>query len=170
MEQKFSKRTRFNRMCIGESLLELMKEKEFDRITIKELVEKAGISRVTYYHYYYDKSDVLRDYLNEIVSAYMNQSEGWGNFHRYEHVLQALTFFDQYAEFFLILESAGLFGMIMDAVNQFLMEQILEQYPISRYELSFYGGALLNTFLQWEKRGKDLPAEEIAAVLAHKER
>jgi len=40
-----------------------MKAKDVDNITVKELVLKAGVSRSTFYRYYTQPMDVLRDYL-----------------------------------------------------------------------------------------------------------
>ena len=65
-----TERNRFTRMCIGEAIVALMKKKEFDKIKISEIVEKAGVSRMTYYHYYETKNDVLNDYFKEIVSQF----------------------------------------------------------------------------------------------------
>lgn len=54
----------------------------------------------------------------------------------------------------------------MDAVNEYMLEQINTYYDGSVYELYYYGGALLNTFIKWEENGKRETAEEIAEVLS----
>ena len=49
---KKTQRNRFTRMCIGEAIVELMKRDSLDKITVSQIAKKAGISRMTYYHYY----------------------------------------------------------------------------------------------------------------------
>jgi len=167
-----TKRNRFTRMCIGEALINLMQQRDYDSIKISDIVAKAGISRMTYYNYYHTKTDVLEDYLQEIVAEYLRSSndenvkEKIGGFQDFEHVLHALNFFDQYANFFLTLLNAGLYSIIINAVNQFMEEQVMPFYPRSVYRLYYYSGALLNTFLKWEENGKKESAEEIAEIIA----
>lgn len=167
-----TKRNRFTRMCIGEALINLMEQHDYDSIKISDIVAKAGISRMTYYNYYHSKTDILEDYLQEIVAEYLHSSntpevkDKIGGFQDYEHVLHALNFFDQYAAFFLTLVHAGLYSIIIDAVNRFMEEQVLPVYPRSVYRLYYYSGALLNTFLKWEENGKQESIEEIAEIVA----
>ena len=50
--KNFTKRNRFTRQCIGESIIALMGNKAFEDITISDIVKKAGVSRMTFYHYF----------------------------------------------------------------------------------------------------------------------
>lgn len=167
-----TKRNRFTRMCIGEALISLMHQKDYDSIKISDIVEKAGISRMTYYNYYHSKAEILEDYLQEVVAKYLRSAadeeakNNIGGFQDYEHVLHALIFFDQYADFFLTLVRAGLYSVIINAVNQFMLEEVLPKYPRSVYRLYYYSGALLNTFIKWEEGGKVESVEEIAEIIA----
>lgn len=167
-----TKRNRFTRMCIGEALISLMGQKDYDSIKISDIVAKAGISRMTYYNYYRSKDEIIEDYLQEMVAEYLHSAADEeaqnriGGFQDYEHVLHALKFFDQYANFFMTLVHAGLYSIIINAVNQFMVEQILPIYPRSVYRLYYYSGALLNTFLKWEEGGKAEPVEEIAEIIS----
>ncbi|HAB62159.1 MAG TPA: TetR/AcrR family transcriptional regulator, partial [Lachnospiraceae bacterium] len=40
------------RLCIARSLLKLMEDKSFEKITITEIVNNANVSRMTFYKYY----------------------------------------------------------------------------------------------------------------------
>ena len=167
-----TQRNRFTRMCIGEALISLMNQKDYESIKISDIVERAGISRMTYYNYYHSKNEILEDYLQEMVADYLHSAADEeaqnkiGGFQDYEHVLHALSFFDQYSNFFLTLHKAGLYSIIIDAVNQFMVNQILPIYPRSVYRLYYYSGALLNTFIKWEEGGKTEPVEEIAEIIS----
>ena len=50
--RKYTKRTRFTRQCIGEAIIALVYKKDFDSITISDIVKTAGVSRMTFYHYF----------------------------------------------------------------------------------------------------------------------
>ena len=56
------------RSVIKESLTELMKEKPFDKITIKDITDKANINRATFYLHYMDKYDLLEQSQNDILN------------------------------------------------------------------------------------------------------
>ena len=89
-----------------------------------------------------------------------------GKFHDPGSIEHALKYFDQYAAFILKLVDAHLYHIILEAMNSFMMERIQPVYKIPPYELYFYGGALMNVFVMWEKNGKRETPESIAKTLA----
>ncbi len=166
--KNYTKRNRFTRQCIGESVIALMKDKDFSEITISDIAKKAGVSRMTFYHYFNTKTDVLNNYLHEIIDSYIEEcsrSIGIDTFYDAVHVRHVFLFFDQYAEFFLTLAKANLHGMMINAINNYTEKLIAPVYPRSAYELYYYGGALLNVFLNWEMNGKQEPVDEIVQVV-----
>jgi Transcriptional regulator len=67
-ELKMDRKTRYTRMVLQDSLIELMKEKPITKITIKELCENADINRTTFYAHYTDQYDLLRKIEDEVLS------------------------------------------------------------------------------------------------------
>ncbi|MGI6362087.1 MAG: TetR-like C-terminal domain-containing protein [Bacillota bacterium] len=57
---KEDRKTRYTRMVLRDSLMELMKNKPITKITITELCKKADINRSTFYAHYTDQHDLLR--------------------------------------------------------------------------------------------------------------
>jgi AcrR family transcriptional regulator len=57
--EKTDIRVQFTRKVLRESLVELMKEKSILNISIREICEKAGLSRSTFYTYYKDQYELL---------------------------------------------------------------------------------------------------------------
>ena len=163
-----SEKSKFTRMCIGEALLSLMQDTPPDKITISDIAQKAGLSRMTYYRYYTSKTDALQDYLEEMIADYLLAQQNrppQERFHDYTHILFSLEFFDRHAGFFLTMKRAGLYSIMIDAINRFMEKQLPPRYPNSEYELFYYAGALLNIFIKWEEDGKRLTAEEVAAII-----
>ena len=159
--KEHNKRTRFTRMCIGESIFILMDKKEY------EIVKTAGVSRMTFYHYYETKEDALSDYFHEIVAGYIREcrTEKIGRFHDRSSIVHALKYFDQYEIFISKLVQAKLQYILWNAMNDYMSRRIMPKYKIPEYELYFYGGALLNVFLKWQQDGKKESAEEIAQTI-----
>lgn len=52
---------------IQAALLELMSEKEFHKITIADIIQRANINRSTYYYYYYYQTEVFDDICNTLL-------------------------------------------------------------------------------------------------------
>lgn len=168
--KNFTKRNRFTRQCIGESVIALMQNKDFKEITVSDIVKKAGVSRMTFYHYFTNKTDALNNYLHEIIESYLDEcrhSIGIDTFYDTAHIRHAFLFFDQYADFFLTLAKANLHGLMINAINDYMVKLIAPIYPHSVYELYYYGGALLNVFLNWEINGKKESLDEIVQVICH---
>lgn len=164
-----SERNRFTRMCIGEAIVLLMQNCELDKIRVAEIAKKAGISRMTYYHYYDSKIMALQDYLEEIILLYLeeNRIHHIGeSFREFSHLLFSLEFFDRYSKFFVTMNRAGLYSIMIDAINRFMAEHLPQRYPNSAYELFYYAGGLLNIFLRWEEDGKKISSSELAKVIA----
>ncbi len=61
MEKTESRRIQMTKHLIRSALVELMGEKNFERITIKELCERADVNRTTFYLHYADQRSVLND-------------------------------------------------------------------------------------------------------------
>ena len=65
--RKQDRRTRYTRQTIKETFLELLKQKNFTKITVTEICKISEINRGTFYLHYYDIHDVLEDILNDIA-------------------------------------------------------------------------------------------------------
>jgi AcrR family transcriptional regulator len=50
---------------IFEAVMHLMNEKPYDKITVSDITEKAGIARTTFYRNYTDKDEIIFEYLNK---------------------------------------------------------------------------------------------------------
>jgi AcrR family transcriptional regulator len=56
---KTDKRIRRTRDTLGDALVELIREKPFDDITVQEILDRAGVGRSTFYTHYRDKDDLF---------------------------------------------------------------------------------------------------------------
>ena len=68
------RRARYTQEAIRRSLLALMKQKNFRRITVTEVCRAAEINRGTFYLHYVDLDDVLDELLTEMMK---NSTTNW---------------------------------------------------------------------------------------------
>lgn len=57
--RKPNRRVLNTRNELGDALIELMRETPFEEITVQEVLDRAGVSRATFYTHYSDKNDLL---------------------------------------------------------------------------------------------------------------
>ena len=69
---KESRKTQYTRKALADGLVELMKNKPFDRITVKELCDYSDINRSTFYAHYEDIYALLHAIEEETLN-WMNQ-------------------------------------------------------------------------------------------------
>lgn len=53
-----------SRQFLTEALFQLMETEDFKKLTVKQLVERAGVGRATFYRHYEAPEDILDDYVD----------------------------------------------------------------------------------------------------------
>lgn len=165
---KQNNKTKFTRMCISEAILKLLKANPLDKISVTNIIKKAGIARMTFYRYYDSSHAALKDYLQIIISEYIEECgkvQDIADYLQYKHILFSLNFFDKYADFFLTLTRNNLHGILLDGMNDFMLKHVKDSVDCSVYTLYSYSGGLLNTFIKWEEDGKKESVEAIAETI-----
>jgi AcrR family transcriptional regulator len=65
------------RDTLGDALVALMQERDFDEITVQDLLDRAAVGRSTFYVHYRDKDDLflsdVEDFLERVSSALKRQ-------------------------------------------------------------------------------------------------
>ena len=60
---------------IAGSFVELLKDRKIQTVSITEIVEKAQVSRITFYRNFKDKEDILRYYIVRETDKWLSQTE-----------------------------------------------------------------------------------------------
>ena len=63
------RRVRKTREALGAALMGLVKEKPFDSITVQDVLDRAGVSRSTFYVHYKDKNDLFVSDVDQFFAA-----------------------------------------------------------------------------------------------------
>lgn len=73
------RRTKYTKKVIKDTFLNLLSEKDINKVTVSEICKIADINRATFYRYYFDIYDLLnhieQDFETELKSAYHPKSD-----------------------------------------------------------------------------------------------
>ena len=158
------------RLYIAEALLILMEDQKFEDIRIQDLTKKAGVSRMTYYRYFADKSEVLDYYMNYIFDLFMEDDDKNGApFNSIEHIIQCLEFFREYGHFALCLYNAGMEGIMLKAINKYMYNRLDgdERQSLKAYRYYSYAGTIYNCYMQWVVENFRTDVKSIAKIIQH---
>ena len=68
-KKKTDARVKRTRDALGDALIALMQEKPFDTITVQDVLDRARVSRSTFYTHYSDKDDLLMSDAEEFFES-----------------------------------------------------------------------------------------------------
>lgn len=164
------KQKEFFQKCLYEALIKLMKRKLFVDISVSELCEEAGVSRMTYYRSYSSKEDILKQHLEVCFERFMCELRDRTNMSFYEI---AVTFFEfwenEEKEFLAALIDSGLSTNLMDLFYEYLdviYESMELGETVESFVKSFLAGGLYKLLIDWIKSDSNTPIQEMAEFLA----
>ena len=69
MSDKNDRRSQRTRHLLGEALVELIREKSYNTITVSDIIDRANIGRSTFYAHYHDKDDLFVGELDRVIEV-----------------------------------------------------------------------------------------------------
>ena len=151
-----------SKKLIREAFLQLLQEKDFQKITVTDIVNLADINRATFYAHYPDVRGLLEEMENEIVmEMYSLLSEFDYNafFDDPDPLMRKLIhYLEKDSSFFRILLSSGGASPFVEKIKK-LFEQYMsatEDIPdcirnSSKYKIriSYFSGGIVNILIRW---------------------
>lgn len=106
MNTKNNQRYRDMDIFMKAALLELMKEKDFEKITVRSICERAGVNRGTFYSHYADIYAMIEDaenYLNkDLIAIAEKWSQEYTEDHRQALFIEYLRYIKNHSYFYRI--------------------------------------------------------------------
>ena len=171
-KKKTDARVRRTRDALGDALIVLMQEKPFDTITVQEVLDRAHVSRSTFYSHYSDKDDLLMSDAEEFFEAIsMALSAHDDKSDRVFPVREFFTHLSDVQPFYKALVKSGKFQENMELARGHFargIERRLSELPRGKSippnqlpAIAFtHAGALLSLLTWWLDRGmRESPAE-----------
>lgn len=141
---------RVTKECLQTALIYLMDEKPFERITITELVKRAGVSRTAFYRNYISKEALLGEICNSITNCLQEslQSSLYAERPR-EWYAQWFQLIKDNAVLVRLLVKANLFEDSMTRNESFLEKTFSANNLEQHYTFVAMEGALLCIVMHW---------------------
>lgn len=133
----------------------LLKEQPFAKITITDIVKRAGVSRTAYYSNYSSKQEILIDLVHALIYQ-INQKllpytdERTGKAKEPKKFIKVLfeVIFKQ-RDIYKTLLDANFNYIILDCLNDIMLAPVLDKSDENRYRIYINAGALYNVFTKW---------------------
>lgn len=148
---------------ITAALVGLLKEKSIADISVKELTQKAQVSRVSFYRNYQTKEDILKDEADRLIKE-------WGR--RYETNPESspetlfpslFDFYREHKEYYTILYQAGMASVMLETILNTI--QITDEMEnLEAYLKSFWAYGIYGWMIEWIKRGMPESGSELLAL------
>lgn len=153
--------------CIVTALLRLMQTKNYDNISITDITNLAGVSRMAYYRNYKSKDEILINHLTDMEKILLSEIGG----EKAETFRGAIGyvsgFFQENADVIKAIYDAGLAHLL----TKMLEDRVYSYFPIAaaandgRYAVHYYVGAILSVFKLWFDNGMVESVDEISDII-----
>lgn len=150
------------RESIEISLLQLLEKKDLKKITISELVERAGVSRAAFYRNYGSKEEILKSIFESSIAKITKSLDGYN--------LKT----DLYQVWVYLLKEAKIISLAIDYNFEQVLTKAVYDFLEKRngsssngagsYLNSFWSSAIVSVISKWVKDGMKTPAEKIAKL------
>lgn len=162
-------RNNFVKREITSTLIKMMSEVPFDKITISDLVTKAQVGRASFYRNFIDKQDVLHQESNRLMIEWGGKFRFDGTDKSSSTLISFLDFLKKHQRFYITLFSTGHDDIIQKAILQ--QFSISEDSPnIIAYLASSIGYMTYGWIYEWIKRGMQESGTELARMFEEAQR
>jgi AcrR family transcriptional regulator len=72
-QDKQDRRSQRTQRLVNSAMMELIFEKQYDSISVQDILDRAGIGRSTFYTHYFDKEDVLTSIADQMLEMFGQQ-------------------------------------------------------------------------------------------------
>ncbi len=158
---------RISRECLRTALMQLLGEKDFQKISVTELVQRAGVSRATFYRNYSDKEALLEEIYGAIASemkAFFQRMQAPEDLYQ-----SALRLFQRIKEHEYATRNMVVFQLSLSEVMTRPPLTEREEPPVdatTHYWHLAFEGAVMNIVRDWMVNGMQQSPEEMARVCA----
>lgn len=153
---------------IHKSFIELFKEKDYEKITVKELIEKAEISKKTFYRYYSSIDNLFLEIQDKITNEYIQK---FSLLSFPEDLKNIINTFIDFSEIYGNAHDK----IIIDSKNDYVLQKMINNIIKKTWEksdffketepylrniiLSFVFSSILGSYKQWINDGRKIPLQ-----------
>ncbi|MCJ8012388.1 TetR/AcrR family transcriptional regulator [Paenibacillus sp. KQZ6P-2] len=158
------------KISLMNALLDLMSEKKYESITVRDIVQKAGINRSTFYLHFLDKEDLkeqnsnfILDKLREAIQyPSFNFEEAIRDYEeRQQPISSLLAIFrhiQEYFEFYSVMLGEKEFQQKLDE----MIKEELFKFSIDKIRCAYNAGGLIGLIRYWVSSDMEKSPEHMA--------
>lgn len=146
---------------LAEALILLMKKKDYNKITNKEITDKAGLSHITIYRNFKNKEEILKYYVDTITNEFIKRKKvNYDPNHFRDYLITLFTHLKEKEDIGLLLYQANCIHFIKDEFDKIFYSKA--QNRKEQYHYYFISGGLYNIYYNWLVNGCMETPTEIA--------
>lgn len=160
------------------ALMDLLREKPLEKITVTELCQRSEITRKTFYLHYKNVAayfaELVDDLLNELENALLKSTKERLQrknqlqpqmVHLFEHVFHHKDFYQ------FIFNSHSRFSyyeLFLNRIKKLVKSSVESSdsfHPLTNFEVSYQANAIMGVILEWYYEGFEQPIAEMNRIL-----
>ena len=147
---------------ITDALLQLMNNKKYENITITDIANKAGVTRVTFYRNFKDKDDIIKQHLQNLYKEYQWDDKLDSTYQLFDFFIKNKKTIDllykSNLQYYLVDNLLVHFGYKKDDPNVIAYSKVMVAYLV------------FGLCDEWYKRGMIESPEEIISLINHQKK
>lgn len=148
---------------LTDACLKLLRNKSINDISISELCDIAGVGRASFYRNFESKEDIVRVYINNLFSEWINTYEQSDDTPISELINLLFSHFEKYRDFYWLLNEQKLTYLLKDIIIR-IVGLKPELSKTEAYTKAFVAYSLYGWTEVWFQRGMKESAEEMAGL------
>lgn len=158
----------YTKHYIVQALFKLMNNYEYEKISVTDIVEKAGVGRATFYRYFKRKEDVLIYYMEHNTKDFIFNQRFYPRCKEdyIKIVTNVFLKFKENIEPLKLIRKAHLEYIYLDYLNKNLTTTFENDYPQKNSYMPFlYAGMIFNVSMAWLDNDCKEPVETLAQMV-----
>lgn len=164
-----------SRKMIREAFLELLKEKEINKITVTDVVKKADLNRSTFYAHYSDIRAITEEMENEVIEKMMELLKKFELVNFFNNptplLLEVSRFLENNQELYKILLKINDAETFLKKLKKLFADYMLSDTDIPEYlkdskmvslRISYFAGGIINMYQDWFAGNLECSLNDIA--------
>lgn len=158
----------YTKHYIVQALFKLMSEYEFEKISVTDIAEKAGVGRATFYRYFKRKEDIILFYFEHHAKEFAFSQRIYPRCKEdYVSVAESVfKMFKENKEPFKLIRKAHLEHIYLDYLNKSFALNFENNLPEENfYKPYLYAGMIFNVSMIWLDHDCKEPAHTLADMI-----
>lgn len=150
---------------IIQATIDLLKQADFDSITISQIVKTAKVSRNSFYRNFTSKEDILEQHIKRLLTNWQQDYDRQANQSNPALFGSLFQHLKEHSDFYLLLKERQIFHLFAKAYLT-LNGARAEDENIVAYTKNFIAGGIIYWIEEWLARGMVESAESMTALLS----